>query len=118
MARYFTEKEFKTEMDLKKISSVLSQLYKEEDVLESQELAIEFFMMSNTIDKLDEMEEILEGMGMTVDSVECYDDGCELIGITEPMQMNVETITAWYKSMWLEGYKLDCKIDGWHVLID
>ena len=118
MKRYFTEKEFKTEMDLKKISSVLDQLYNEEDVLESQELSIEFFMMSNSIEKLEEMEEILEEMGMDIDSVECYEDGCELIAITEPMKMDVDTITAWYKSLWTAGFKVDCKIDGWHVLVD
>ena len=110
--------EFKTEMDLEKIDSVLKQLFTEEDVFEGQELAIEFFMMSDSMDKLDEMEEILEEMGMMVDSIECYEDGCELIGTTEAMKMNKETVSAWYKSMWLEGYKLDCKIDGWHVLVD
>ena len=118
MARYFTEKEFKTELDLNRVDQVLKQLSADEDLTPDQENCIEFFVMSNTLDKLDEMDEILEGMGYDVDSVEKHDDGCELIAITTPMKMDSETVKSWYKNLWNEAYKLDCKLDGWHVLID
>lgn len=118
MARYFTEEEFKTELDLDRVSEVLKKLYAEEGVTSDQECCIEFFMMSDTLDKLDEMDEILEGMGYDVDSVEKHDDGCELIAISTPMKMDLETVKAWCKNLWVEGYKMDCKFDGWHVLVD
>lgn len=118
MARYFTEEEFKGELDLNKIDVTLKKLYKSEDILPTQELSIEFFMMSNDMDKLEMMEEFLEDLGMEIDSVEQHEDGCELIAITEPMKMDAETVKKWFVSLWNEGYKLDCKLDGWHVLID
>ena len=118
MARYFTEEEFKTELDLDRIGEVLKRLYADEDLSSEQECSIEFFMMSDTLDKLDEMDEILEGMEYDVDSVEKHDDGCELIAISTPMKMDAETVTAWYKNLWTQGYRMDCKLDGWHVLVD
>lgn len=118
MARYFTEEDFKTELDLKKVDKVISQLYKEEDVLPTQEFAIEFFMMSNDMDKLEQMEELLEEMGCEIDSLEQYEDGCELIAISEPVLMTPEAVKNWYKHLWTEGFKMDCKLDGWHVLVD
>lgn len=118
MARYFTEEELKTEMDLGRIDQVLKQLYSAEDVTPDQEHCIEFFMMSDTVDKLDEMDEILEGKGYDVDGVEKHSDGCELIATTTPMKMNAETVKAWYEKLWKEGFQYDCKLDGWHVIVD
>ena len=118
MARYFTEEEFKTESDVNRVEEVLKRLYAEEDVIATQEHSIEFFMMSDSLDKLDEIDEVLEGMGYDVDSVEKHSDGCELIAISTPMKMDIETVKSWYEKLWTEGYKTDCKLDGWHVLVD
>ena len=118
MARYFTEEEFKNEMEIDRVGLVLKQLYSAEDVTPDQEHCIEFFMMSDTLDKLDEMDEVLEGKGYDVDGVEKHTDGCELIAVTTPMKMDVKTVSNWYEKLWKEGYQLDCKLDGWHVLVD
>ena len=118
MARYFSKEEFDQGLDQDRIKMVLNNLYKEEDVKPDHEFSIEFFMMSDDIEKLDEMEEILEGMGMDIDGSETYEDGAELIAISEPMKMDFDTVSAWCQKMWVEGYKLDCKFDGWHVLVD
>lgn len=118
MARYFTKEEFDEGLDKERIKSVLAILYKEEDVEPEHELSIEFFMMSDSLDKLDEVEEILEEMGCDIDSSEKYDDGCELIAISAPMKMDTDTVTSWCEKMRAEGFKFDCKFDGWHVLTD
>ena len=118
MARYFTKEEFDEGLDKERIKSVLNTLYKEEDIKPEHEMPIEFFMMSDTLDKLDEVEEILEGMGYDIDSSEQHDDGCELIAISTPMKMDLDTVVAWCEKMKVEGFKFDCKFDGWHVLID
>jgi hypothetical protein len=118
MARYFTEEEFKTEFDNSKVDGILKMLYKEEDVLPTQELSIEFFMMSNTMDKLDLIEEILEELGCDIDGSEQYEDGCELIAVSPPVLMTPDAVKAWYKKYWELGYQNDCKLDGWHVLVD
>ena len=118
MARYFTKEEFDEGLDRARVESVLARLYKEEDVKPEHELSIEFFMMSDDIEKLDEMEEVLEGMGIDVDSIEKYDDGAELVAIGEPIKMDVDTIFNWCTKIRIEGFKFDCKFDGWHVLVD
>ena len=118
MGRYFTKEEFEEGIDKNRIKTVLQTLYKEEDVKPDHEMSIEFFMMSDTLDKLDEIEEVLEGLGYDIDSSEKYDDGCELITISTPMKMELETIYEWCNKMRVEGYKFDCKFDGWHVLVD
>lgn len=118
MARYFTKEQFTKDLDLNRIDEVLNRLYKEEDITPDQLHPIEFFVMSNEIDKLDEYEEILVGMGIEVDTVEEYGDGCEMVAITEPMKMDAETLKAWYQKLWALGFEHDCKLDGWHVLLD
>ena len=118
MSRYFTKEDFKEEFDLSRVDEVLNRLYKEEDVTSEQEYALEIFVMSDTLDKLDEMEEVLEKMDIYTDSIEKHDDGCELIASTQPMKMDPEVIKKWYTNLWEEGFKFDCKPDGWHVLVD
>lgn len=118
MGRYYTKEEFDQGLDQERIKSVLNRLYKEEDVKPEHEFPIEFFMMSDDIEKLEEVEEILEGMGMDIDSVEQYDDGAELIAIGEPIKMDFDTVYKWCDNIRKEGYKFDCKFDGWHVLVD
>jgi hypothetical protein len=118
MARYFTEQEYKEDFDVKKVDQILKILYKEEDVLPTQELSIEFFMMSDSADKLEILEELLEELGCDIDGIESYDDGCELIAVSPPILMTPDAVKSWYKSYWDLGFKNDCKLDGWHVLVD
>ncbi len=118
MARYFTEQEFKDDFDLQRVETVLNQLYKEEDLLPNSMCSIEFFIMSDKLTKLEQMEELLEEMGADIDSIEKYEDGCELIAMSQPMLMQVSVVKDWYSNLWKEGYKLDCKLDGWHILAD
>ena len=118
MPRYFTPEEYKSELNLEQTAIVLERLASDEDISGNIELPIEFFFMSDSMDKMEEIEEKLEELGYDIDSIEKYDDGIELIGNTAPMKMTVETINEWKKQMWDLGFSFDCKLDGWHVLVD
>jgi regulator of RNase E activity RraB len=80
-----------------------------------QELKLEYFFYTNTIDKANRFASELEKLNYKVDHGQSAGDKkCFVItGWTTKMRMENDIVANWTKEMCELGYKFDCDFDGW-----
>ena len=39
----------------------------------------------------------------------------ELVGRSNPVKLEIESINTWERNRWEIGYKFDCELDGWET---
>lgn len=113
---FFTEEIYKTEIGLDVNEDVLKRIYNS-NVTAKNWLPIEFFFISDDIDNvLDLQNHLKENFShYTQLKVQPYENLYEVSGVTEPIQMSLDSVNSWNQEMWDLGYKFDCKLDGWQV---
>lgn len=113
---FFTKDIYDTEIRLDVNADVLRRIYGS-DVSPGTELSIDFFYISDQEEKLKKLGlHLLEIFPHYTDlKVQPYSDHYELLGITNPIKMDLENINRWNQKMWDIGYEFDCKLDGWQV---
>lgn len=113
---FFTKAIYDSEIALDVNADVLERIYNS-NVSSESTLPIEFFFISNSGEKLKNLGIYL--LSVYPDyydfKVQPYDGQFELLGITDPIQMELSVINEWNKQMWDIGYEFDCKLDGWQV---
>jgi hypothetical protein len=113
---FFTKLVYNTEIRLDVNADVLNRIYSSK-VSPNDKLPIEFFYVSDSIEKLKKLGVFLMINYPDYHSIKAkpYNNLFELSGVTEPMGMQIEIINAWNRLMWDAGYQFDCKLDGWQV---
>ena len=113
---FFTKNIYDSEISLIANGDVLERIYSS-NVSPETKLPIEFFYVSDQEEKLKKLglQLLAEFPQYTDLKVQPYNDNFELLGITNPITMDLETINAWNQQMWDIGYQFDCKLDGWQV---
>jgi len=113
---FFTKDIYDSEISLIANGDVLERIYSS-NVSPETKLPIEFFYVSDQEEKLKKLglQLLAEFPQYTDLKVQPYNDNYELLGITNPITMDLETINAWNQQMWDIGYQFDCKLDGWQV---
>jgi hypothetical protein len=113
---FFTKEIYDSEIGLHINKVVLSRIYGD-GIRSETKLPIEFVFVSNE-------EQKLKNLGLTLLSqfptytdlkIKPYNNNFDLLGVTHPIQMELETINEWNQQMWDFGYRFDCKLDGWQV---
>ena len=113
---FFTKDVFETEIGLDINSDVLERIYNSNVTAETS-LPIEFYFVSDQEEKLKRLGlHLLSEFPKYTDlKVQPYDNNYELLGITNPINMDLVIVNEWNKRMWDIGYEFDCKLDGWQV---
>ncbi len=78
-------------------------------------LKLEFFFYTDADEKGVALGEILKSLGYQVECRASVDDCRQFLvtGWTIPVQMDVESVVAWTRTMCRLGYDHDCDFDGW-----
>jgi len=113
---FFTQQIFESEIHLEVNADVLKRIYG--DGIDSEaRMPIEFFFTSDLEAKLKKL-----GLALLAEfpdynelRLKPYQNIFELIGTSNPIQMDLATINDWNQKMWNLGYRFDCKLDGWQV---
>ena len=113
---FFTKDIYETEIRLDVNVDVLKRIYNSNVTPESS-LPIEFFFVSDQEEKLKNLGLYLlnEFPDYADFKVRPYKDNYELLGITNPVKMDLANVNDWNQKMWDLGYQFDCKLDGWQV---
>ena len=119
--QFISEKQFKsnTANQLQMTPQTLSQLEKY-GVTGENELKLEFFFYSNTLDKVERLSIELNKLNYDVKAGQAEGDKSLFIatGWTGKMKMDSHTVMTWTKDMCELGYKFDCEFDGWGTMPD
>jgi hypothetical protein len=113
---FFTKDIYDTEIALEVNGDVLERIYNS-DVTPETSLPIEFFYVSDDVEKLKRLGlHLLTNFPKYIDlKVQPYNGNFELLGTTHHIKMDLSTINEWNQQMWDMGYEFDCKLDGWQV---
>jgi len=113
---FFTKDIYDNEIALHVNADVLERIYNS-NVTPQTSLPIEFFYVSDNEEKLKRLglHLLAEFPGYNDLKVQPYNDNFELLGVTQPIQMELRTVNDWNQRMWDIGYQFDCKLDGWQV---
>lgn len=91
------------------------------DVDDETELRVEFFFYTDTQDKASNLAIELNKLNYNVETVDtsAADASRWLVsGWTPPMNMSLESLSAWSERMCQLGFENDCKFDGWGTFPD
>ncbi|HLL42863.1 MAG TPA: ribonuclease E inhibitor RraB, partial [Segetibacter sp.] len=110
---FFTEDVYQTEIRLDVNQDVLERIFSD-NVSESDEYPVEFFFVTDKVQKANFLKDFLEANYPNYSElrVQPYEDLYEVVGSTNPIPMQLETINGWNKEMWDIGYNFDCKLNG------
>lgn len=86
-------------------------------VEEEDELKIDYFFYTDTLEKSEKLEEEIQKLGYVVNrGTASHDKSLFVIsGRTTEMKMMHETLKEWITSMCGLGYKYDCSFDSWRI---
>ena len=84
---------------------------------EEDELKIDYFFYTDTLEKSQKMEEEIQKLGYIVNhGTASHDKSLFVIsGRTTEMKMMHETLKEWIGEMCEMGYKYDCSFDSWKI---
>ena len=85
------------------------------NVGEDNELKLEFFFYTNSLDKAAELSSELKKLNYESDQRLAAGSKTEYLvnGWTTKMKMTDQVVSNWAKEMCELGYKFDCEFDGW-----
>lgn len=113
---FFTTEIYQTEIALDTNQYVLQRIYKD-NISANDKLPIEFFYVTDKAEKAERLKNHLERKFPCYSQfkVQPYKKIYEILGTTDPIQMDLQVINKWNQVMWDIGYIFDCKLDGWQV---
>ena len=114
--KFVSESEYQKNHDnqMSMTPQTLEQLRKL-NVSEDQELKLEYFFYTNTINKAEELSVELSNMGYSVEHGKSAEDKrlYVITGWTSKIPMIDNKVKQWTSQMCEVGYKFDCDFDGW-----
>ena len=113
---FFTKDVYDTEICLHANEDVLQRIHND-GINPNDSLPIEFVFITDTDEKANKLRQQLALVYPTYVGLEIVEteDYWEVLGITNPIEMKIETINEWNQLMWDLGYQYDCQLDGWQV---
>lgn len=87
-------------------------------VEEEDELKIDYFFYTNTLEKAQKLEKEIQKLGYIVNhGIASHDKNLFVIsGRTTEIKMMHETLSKWAGDMCDLGYKYDCSFDNWMIV--
>ncbi len=82
-------------------------------VNDSSNLKLEYHFYTNKLEKANELNKSLNSLKFDTSEPEKSDSYWIVSGWTQPMNMDIETVTNWCFKMIDLGFKFDCSFDGW-----
>ena len=82
-------------------------------IFEGTKLKLEYFFLTDTKEKAEDMNEELREMGYRKNGLFIENGFWVITGWTQKIRMNKETINSWSWEMCELGYENDCKFDSW-----
>ncbi|WP_428231882.1 ribonuclease E inhibitor RraB [Flavobacterium sp.] len=117
--RFVSENDFTANKE-KQFRLSIESLVKLRDasVEEEDELKIDYFFYTDTLEKSQKMEEEIQKLGYIVNhGTASHDKSLFVIsGRTTEMKMMHETLKEWIADMCEMGYKYDCSFDSWKIV--
>lgn len=113
---FFTKDIYDTEIRLDVNKDVLERIYND-GVNPIDKLPIEFVFITDTEEKANKLKQDLHLRYPNYTELRVLEteDYWEVIGITSPLEMNINNVNEWNEAMWNIGYNYDCQLDGWQV---
>lgn len=117
--RFVSENDFTANKE-KQFRLSIESLVKLRDasVEEEDELKIDYFFYTDTLEKSQKMEEEIQKLGYIVNhGAASHDKSLFVIsGRTTEMKMMHETLKEWIADMCELGYKYDCSFESWKIV--
>ncbi|MBW1656018.1 MULTISPECIES: ribonuclease E inhibitor RraB [Flavobacterium] len=87
-------------------------------VEEEDELKIDYFFYTDTLEKAREFENEIRKVGYIVNHGTASHDKSLFVvsGRTTPIRMMHETLSSWIAEMCQMGYRSDCSFDHWSIV--
>lgn len=82
-------------------------------VNDSSNLKLEYHFYTNKLEKANELKKGLDNLKFDTSKPIKSDSHWTISGWTQPMNMDIETVTNWCFKMIDLGFKNDCSFDGW-----
>lgn len=118
--RFVSENDFITNVDKQFRLSIESLVgLRDAGVEEEDELKIDYFFYTDTLEKSEKLQGEIQKLGYIVNhGTASHDKSLFVIsGRTTEMKMMHETLKEWIRGMCDLGYKYDCSFDSWRIAL-
>ncbi|MEO7976578.1 ribonuclease E inhibitor RraB [Flavobacterium sp.] len=118
---FVSENEFTANQDKQLRLSIESLVsLRDSAVEEEDELKIDYFFHTDSLEKAQKLERELQKLDYIVNHGNAFHDKNLFVisGRTHEIKMMQETLRKWIKEMCDLGYKYDCSFDTWRIVIE